>query len=44
MELFNTNKKLLDDYHDDINNDIVSIADSVDYYKKNKRKILKSKK
>ena len=44
MELFNSNKSLLDDYHEDINNDIVNIANSVDYYKKNKRKILRNEK
>lgn len=31
-------------YHDDINKDIVNISNSVDYYKHNKRKILKLEK
>lgn len=43
MELFNSNKNLLDYYYDDINNDIVNITNSVDNYK-NKRKILRIRK
>lgn len=42
IDLFNKSESLLNDYHNDINSDILSIVNSVDYYKQNKKKILKS--
>ncbi|MBE6139262.1 MAG: hypothetical protein E7174_01980 [Firmicutes bacterium] len=41
-ELFNKNNDLFKEYHCDIYNDITKVADSVENYKENKKKILKS--
>lgn len=43
IELFDKNKQLLKDYHSQINNDILKISETVEDYKKNKKKILKNK-
>lgn len=42
MQLFNKNKSLFDDYHDDINDDILKIVDTLSYYKENKKELLKT--